>query len=87
MLPATKRLVCSLCLKSQIRYPARLAPWTSKQYLELTRVPAELLRPPPELIYAPENVGGCTEMEVSSLRRPSWENFGGHHLCAPSTST
>ncbi len=71
--PAAKRLVYSLCLKSQIRYPAGLAPWTTKQYLELDRIPTELLRQiyglrrtsPQELIYAPENVGGCGETRIS----------------------
>ncbi len=37
--PAAKRLVYSLCIKSQIRYPAGLAPWTTAQFLELDRIP------------------------------------------------
>ncbi len=42
--PSAKRLVYNLCIKSQIRYPAGLAPWTTHQYLELDRTPAALLR-------------------------------------------
>ncbi len=71
--PAAKRLVYSLCLKSQIRYPAGLAPWTSAQYQELDRIPAELFRNiyglrrtfPSSLIYAPEAIGGCGESRIS----------------------
>jgi hypothetical protein len=40
----TKKLVYNLCLKSQIRYPAGLAPWTSDQYYTLDRIPTALLR-------------------------------------------
>jgi hypothetical protein len=73
-LPAAKRLVYyALCLKSQIRYPAGLAPWSTLQYLELDRVPSALLRNiyglrrsfPADLIYAPENAGGCGESRIS----------------------
>ncbi len=42
--PAAKKLVSSLCLQSQIRYPARLAPLTTQQYDELDRAPTELFR-------------------------------------------
>jgi hypothetical protein len=71
--PAAKRLVYSLRIKSQIRYPAGLAPWTTAQYLELDRIPTELLRQiyclrrtfPTDLIYAPENLGGCGETRIS----------------------
>ena len=65
--PAAKKLVYNLCLKSQMRYPAGLAPWTPQQYDELDKVPTALLRQiyglrrcfPTDLIYAPEDVGGC----------------------------
>jgi hypothetical protein len=64
--PAAKRLVYSLCIKSQIRYLAGLAPWTMAQYQELDKTPAELFRQiyglrrtfPSDLIYAPEDLGG-----------------------------
>lgn len=63
----------ALCLKSQIRYPAGLVPWTPHQYRELDKAPAELLRQiyglrrtfPTDLIYAPEDVGGCGESRIS----------------------
>ena len=71
--PAAKRLVYALCLKSQIRYPAGLAPWSTHQYLQLDRIPAALLRNiyglrrtfPADLIYAPETMGGCGESRIS----------------------
>jgi hypothetical protein len=71
--PAAKKLVYTLCIKSQVRYPAGLAPWTTSQYQALDKVPAELFRQiyglrrtfPSALIYAPENVGGCGEARIS----------------------
>lgn len=42
--PAAKRIVYTLCIKSQIRYPAGLAPWTLQQYQDLYRAPMALLR-------------------------------------------
>jgi hypothetical protein len=74
--PATKRLVYFLCVKSQIRYPAGLAPWTPTQYQELDRVPAELFfrniyglrrTAPTALIYAPQAVGGCGELRINDV--------------------
>lgn len=42
--PAAKRLVYTLSIKFQIRYPAGLAPWTLQQYLDLDRAPTAFLR-------------------------------------------
>lgn len=71
--PAAKKLVYSLCLKSQIRYPAGLAPWTPHQYEDLDRAPTELFRHiyglrrtyPTDLIYSPIQLGGCGESRLS----------------------
>jgi hypothetical protein len=71
--PSAKRLVYSLCIKSQIRYAAGLAPWTIAQYQKLEKNPAALLRQiyglrrtfPSDLIYASEDVGGCGESHIS----------------------
>ncbi len=60
----------SLC---QIQYPAGLAPWTTSQYQELDKTPAELLRQiyglrrtfPSDIISAPEDLGGCGETRIS----------------------
>jgi hypothetical protein len=70
---AAKRMIYNLCLKSQIRYPAGLAPWTTQQYIELDKIPTALLRQvyglrrcfPIDLIYVPEEVGGCGETRIS----------------------
>jgi hypothetical protein len=59
--------------QAQIRYPAGLAPWTMAQYQELDTIPATLLRQvyglrrtfPSDLIYAPEDMGGCGESRIS----------------------
>jgi hypothetical protein len=71
--PAAKRVVYTLCIKSQVRYPAGLAPWTLQQYLDLDRAPTALLRHiyglrrsfPTDLIYSPVNLGGCGETRIS----------------------
>jgi hypothetical protein len=71
--PAAKRLVYTLCIKSQVRYPAGLAPWTTLQYQALDNTGGTLpphiyglqRTSPPDLIYAPENVGGCGETRIS----------------------
>jgi hypothetical protein len=73
--PSAKRLVYTLCLKSQMRYPAGLAPWTTAQYDALDKIPTPLFRQiyglrrsfPADLIYAPEDVGGCGESRLSDI--------------------
>ena len=70
---AAKQMVYTLCIKSQIRYPAGLAPWTLQQYHDLDRAPTALLRHiyglrrtfPTDLIYSPVEIGGCGEMRLS----------------------
>jgi hypothetical protein len=70
---AAKKLVYSLCLKSQIRYSAGLAPWTPQQYDALDRAPTELFRHiyglrrtyPSDLIYFSVQLGGCGESRLS----------------------
>lgn len=71
--PSAKQMVYALCINSQIRYPAGLAPWTPAQYRKVDTAPAELLRQiyglrrtfPTDLIYAPEEVGRCGELRIS----------------------
>lgn len=73
--PAAKKLIYNLCLKSQMRYPAGLAPWTPQQYDDLDKVPTVLLRQiyglrrcfPTDLLYAPSDVGGCGESRLSDV--------------------
>jgi hypothetical protein len=68
-----KKLVYTLCIKPQIRYPAGLAPWTMIQYRELDNAATTLLRHiyglrrtfPVDLIYAPIDSGGCGESRIS----------------------
>jgi hypothetical protein len=58
-----------------MRYPAGLAPWTPKQYDDLDKVPTALLRQiyglrrcfPTDLLYAPEDIGGCGESRLSDV--------------------
>ncbi len=66
-------MVYTLSIKSQIRYPAGLAPWTLAQYLLLDKKPTSLLRQiyglwrtfPTALIYTPPSLGGCGEEWIS----------------------
>jgi hypothetical protein len=101
--PSAKRLIYNVCVKSKIRYSAGLAPWTTTQYQELDKTPAELLRQiyglrrtfPSDLIYAPENLGGCGNLEsviphnfkngpISLLIVTQWRCVGRcSHLNAP----
>jgi hypothetical protein len=72
--PHAKLLVYTLCIKSQIRYPAGLAPWSLSQYQELDQIPNSLLRQiyglrrtfAAFLIYAPHEVGVCGEHRISN---------------------
>jgi hypothetical protein len=58
-----------------MRYRAGLAPWSPTQYDTLDKIPAPLLRQiyglrrtfPADLIYAPEDVGGCGESRLSDI--------------------
>jgi hypothetical protein len=86
-------LVYSLCVKSQIRYPAGFAPWTPAQYQELDRAPAELFRniyglrrtSPTALIYAPRAVGGREEQRISDAAQlQKWQYL---HSTAHSAQT
>jgi hypothetical protein len=79
--PSAKRMVYALCVKSQIRYPAGLAPWTLIQYQELDWIPNALHRQIyglrrtflGDLIYAPHSMGGCGEMRISdSAQLQKW---------------
>ncbi len=68
-----KLMVYTLSIKSQIRYPAGLAPWTPAQYQLLDKKPTSLLRQiyglwhtfPTALIYTPTSLGGCGEERIS----------------------
>ena len=73
--PDAKKLVYLLCIKSQIRYPAGLAPWTLDQYRKLDKAATGLHRHiyglrqtfPGGLIYAPIEMGGCGEMRINDI--------------------
>lgn len=72
--PTSKRLVYNLCLKSRIRYSAGHTPLITRQYKKLDRVPPALLRQiyelrrtfPAHLIYAPKDIDGCGESQLSN---------------------
>jgi hypothetical protein len=79
--PDAKRLVYTLSIKSQVRYPAGLAPWNLHQYHTLDRTPTSLLRQiyglrstfPTALIYTPISMGGCGEERISdSAQLQKW---------------
>ncbi len=71
--PQAKLLVYTLCLISQICYPAGLASCTLARYQKLDWTPNPLLRKiyglrrtfPTYLIYAPLEFGGCGEHRIS----------------------
>lgn len=85
---SAKRIVNMLCLKSQIRYPAGLALGRQHNKMHWIR-PTPLfgqiygLRQsfPVDLIYAPEDVGGCGESRLSDIAQlQKWQylNFITH---------
>lgn len=82
--PEAKKIVYLLCIKSQIRYPAGLAPWTINQYRKLDKAASSLLRHiyglrrtfPGSLIYAPLEMGGCGETRISDTAQiQKWSYF------------
>lgn len=67
------KLKLQMMCRLLICYPAGLAPWISERYAELDRFPGGLLRQiyglcrafPTDLIYASQDVGGCSKFRLS----------------------